>query len=366
MSASEIRTKADFTRIRYAQCWEDADMLLEGLDIKPGQNCLAIASAGDNALAMLTRDPASVVALDLNPAQIFCLELRVAAYRRLAHEELLRLMGSRPCRERERLYRECRSALSEEAAHFWDEHLALLRRTGAGGAGKFENYFRIFHKYILPLCHSRTTVRRLFTAKSEKERERFYEEHWCNLRWKTLARMFFSRPVLGRLGRDPAFFAYVKESFSEHIQGRIRHALCTLEPWQNPYLYWILNGCHGEALPMALRKEHFEHIKSNLPRLEWHLISSEEYAVRSDRKFDRFNLSNIFEYMSENDFHAALIGLLNMANPGARLFYWNMLAHRASPESLRLRLRPLDDEAAMLHAGDKAFFYSRIIIEEVL
>ena len=69
-------------RIRYAQVWEDADVLLEALDVQPGHVCVSIASAGDNALALLTQQPARVVvALDLSPAQLACLELRVAAYR---------------------------------------------------------------------------------------------------------------------------------------------------------------------------------------------------------------------------------------------------------------------------------------------
>jgi S-adenosylmethionine:diacylglycerol 3-amino-3-carboxypropyl transferase len=46
-------------KIRYAQCWEDADVLLEALDIQPGQSCLSIASAGDNTLAMLAKNPPS-------------------------------------------------------------------------------------------------------------------------------------------------------------------------------------------------------------------------------------------------------------------------------------------------------------------
>ena len=38
---------ADFRSIiRYAQCWEDADILMAGLDIQPGNVCLSIASAG--------------------------------------------------------------------------------------------------------------------------------------------------------------------------------------------------------------------------------------------------------------------------------------------------------------------------------
>jgi S-adenosylmethionine-diacylglycerol 3-amino-3-carboxypropyl transferase len=54
---SEVASKADFSGIRYAQCWEDADVLVEGLDVQPGDVCLSIASAGDNSLALLTCQP---------------------------------------------------------------------------------------------------------------------------------------------------------------------------------------------------------------------------------------------------------------------------------------------------------------------
>ena len=76
---SEVATRADFSGIRYAQCWEDADILLEALDIQPGQTCFSVASGGDNTLAMLSRGPGRVIAVDLSPAQLACLELRVAA-----------------------------------------------------------------------------------------------------------------------------------------------------------------------------------------------------------------------------------------------------------------------------------------------
>src|SRR6476646_10848895 len=91
-AGSEAAANAYFSEIRYAQCWEDADVLLEGLDVRPDDVCLSIASAGDNALALLTRGPARVVALDLSPAQLACLELRVSVYRELSHPELLELI----------------------------------------------------------------------------------------------------------------------------------------------------------------------------------------------------------------------------------------------------------------------------------
>src|SRR5215213_2929145 len=108
---SEIAAKADFTGVRYAQVWEDADVLVDALDIQPDDVVLSIASAGDNALALLGRGPARVVALDLSPAQLACLELRVAAYRELDHSELLELIGSVPSDRRLALYQRCRSRL---------------------------------------------------------------------------------------------------------------------------------------------------------------------------------------------------------------------------------------------------------------
>ena len=47
---SEAASRADFSTIRYGQVWEDADVLLAGLDVQPGDVCLLIVLAGDNAL----------------------------------------------------------------------------------------------------------------------------------------------------------------------------------------------------------------------------------------------------------------------------------------------------------------------------
>ena len=68
---SEAAVAADFTSLlRYAQCWEDADILLDALGVQPREICVSIASAGDNSLSLLTRSPARVIAVDLNPAQM--------------------------------------------------------------------------------------------------------------------------------------------------------------------------------------------------------------------------------------------------------------------------------------------------------
>ncbi len=44
--SSEAEANADFSVLRYAQCWEDADILLDALNIQPGQTCLRNRLAG--------------------------------------------------------------------------------------------------------------------------------------------------------------------------------------------------------------------------------------------------------------------------------------------------------------------------------
>jgi S-adenosylmethionine-diacylglycerol 3-amino-3-carboxypropyl transferase len=361
----EVAAKADFSAIRYAQCWEDADVLLAALDIQPGDVCLSIASAGDNTLALLTQQPQRVIALDLSAAQLACLELRVAAYRNLKHGELLELIGSVPSAQRETLYRRCRPLLSESARAFWDRQPREIVN-GIGGAGKFERYFALFRNRILPLVHSRARVERLLHGGTPEECEAFYEREWNTWAWRLLFRVFFSRFVMGRLGRDPSFFAYVEGSIGERLLQRTRHAVTALDPAANPYLQWILTGRHTTALPFALRPENFDAIRANLHRLEWRKQSLEDFlATCENESIDRFNLSDIFEYMSLDNTQRVLESVARRGRAGGRLAYWNTLVPRSRPEALADVLKPLSELADALHRQDKAFFYTRFVVEEI-
>jgi len=362
---SEAPIRARFSTIRYAQCWEDADVLVAALDPQPGHACVSIASAGDNTLALLSRDPASVLAVDINAAQLACLELRVAAYQALEHSELLELLGSRPSMKRTALYQRCRKLLSPNTRYFWDSRSDDIER-GFGSAGKFERYFEIFRTRILPLVHSQQQVARLLGGGEPARREAFYARQWDTWRWRLLFRLFFSKFVMGRLGRDPAFFHYVKGNVAERILARTKYALTALDPVANPYLQWVLTGTHTTALPFALRPENFELIRRNLPRLEWTQANLEQMlSSRSNERFDRFNLSDIFEYMSSSACARLLERIIDSSRPGARLAYWNMLVPRRRPESLSNRLHPREKVAKELFAGDKAWFYSAFVLEEV-
>ena len=351
--------------IKYAQCWEDADILTEALQVQPGQTCLSIASGGDNTLALVAQAPGRVIAVDQNPLQLYCLELRVAAYKTLCHAELLELVGSRLSMRRTELYRKCRPELAQEARQFWDAHAGGIE-AGIGSTGKFERYFRTFRRSILPWALGKNTVSLLLQGGTEAHRREVYRQRVDTWRFRSAFRFFFSTFVMAKLGRDSSAFRFVEGAVADPLLARTRHALTVLDPAENPYMQWILTGRHGSALPYALRPDHFESIRDNLGCLELRCQPLAEALEQMDSaEIDHFNLSDVFEYVPKFQCDALFEDILRAGRAGGRVAYWNMLVPRKRPEQLVDRLHSLSETAADLHARDKAFFYSAFQLESI-
>lgn len=369
MSDRPIAGRAAFHFVRYASCWEDADVLCQALaPVARGGRVLSVASAGDNTLALLTLDPAEVVAADLSAPQLAALSLRVAAFRALSHDQLLRFLGvadAAPA-ERRAWYVALRDDLPEAARRFWDADAPALEG-GVIHAGRFERYLRLFRRRVLPLVHSRRRIEALLESDTLEAQERFYREQWDSRRWRLVFRLFFSRFVMGRLGRDPAFFDHVHGSVGRRILERTRHALTAVPVRTNPYLTYIMTGNYSElALPRYLRPEHFATIRDRLDRLALREAPAEEAAAVASGPVDAFNLSDIFEYMSESEHDRVYAALVARSRPGARLAYWNMLAPRGVAPSAADRVRPRADLAGPLHQRDRAWFYQAFHLDEVI
>jgi S-adenosylmethionine-diacylglycerol 3-amino-3-carboxypropyl transferase len=367
-AAGSIEQRAAFDFIRYASVWEDADVLCEALaPVAQGGRLLSIASAGDNVLALLTLDPSEVVAVDLSEAQLACVSLRLAAFRRLEHPEVLEFLGvtggDAGARDRRiGSYRRIRELMPGRAAEFWDARTEVIAR-GVIHAGKFEGYFHLFRRWVLPLVHPPARVDELRQPRPADEQARFYRDRWDTWRWRALFRVFFSRAVMGRLGRDPEFFAQVDGPVAERILARTRQAFTAAGVANNPYLAYTMTGnFRPGALPRYLRPEHFGVIRSRLDRVTLERAPADAVPGR----FAGFNLSDIFEYMTPDEHRRCYGALLDRAAAGARLVYWNMLASRARPDREAARARALEALARSLHARDQAWFYQSLHVDEVI
>ncbi len=362
--ADQIDSRASFDIIRYANCWEDADILREALDPGPGDRVLSIASAGDNALELLSTG-AEVVAVDLSRPQLACVDLRAAAFLNLDYPEVLAFLGLRPSASRRSTYRGLRDDLSTPSIEYWDAHTDLVDE-GVIFGGKFENYFALFRRRVLPFIHSRKTIRKILEKRSAEERRQFYDTTWDTRRWRILFRIFFSRRVMGWLGRDPEFFRYVEGPVSREIYGRTEYALTELATHDNPYLTFILRGNFHDALPPYLQPEKYESIRDGLQRLTLCRGSIDDATRHWEADgFDAYNLSDLFEYLDEDTTREIYAALLDAARPGARLATWNMMVPRCGYDFFPERLNHLEELSTRLHRRDRAFFYGDFIVEEV-
>ncbi|MBQ7132386.1 MAG: DUF3419 family protein [Oscillospiraceae bacterium] len=319
-------SKADFSFIRYSNCWEDTEILLKALDIQKGEVGISVASAGDNTLAMLTKDPSMIYAFDVNKTQLYCCELKIACFKYLCYKETLTLLGV--CGgKRLMLYKRVRCALSEQARRFFDKNINLIEQ-GIIHAGKFEHYFDIFRNYMIPLFSTREEFLQFAHIDNLHNQYEFYKKHIDNRRFNAIFRIYFGYKIMGRLGRDSSFYDYVsdKEKSGSDIRKRFEFGIKNTVNAFNPYINYIVSGRYTPcSLPLYLRRENYDIIRKRIDRIK--LVNADMLSLCVG-KVDFANLSDIFEYMNEAEFAENTRKLTNLMNPNGRVAYWNMQNQR--------------------------------------
>lgn len=362
----EIQNRAKFDKIRYANCWEDPELLLEAFDIKPSSKCISIASAGDNSLSLLVKNPEVVYAVDLSIPQIACCELKKYGIKFLDYESFLKLLGFKACDNRLEIYKSIEENLSNQSRIYF-EHNPEIIENAIIHQGKFEHYFQLFANRIMPLVHNQKNLTELFLPKPLQAQKLFYDKTWNNWRFKALFKVFFNKFVMGKLGRDKEFFKYVDvKMISINIKERADRALRDVPTWNNPYVNYILLNNFEYALPHYAKEENFNIIKQNIDALEIKAGTINEIAKNSGIKFDCYNLSDIFEYMGKDLFKEVSMQLLSSADSGAKFCYWNMMVDRRISEILPNNFEYKKDLSETLYLKDRAFFYKNFIIDEVI
>ncbi|MCX6351946.1 MAG: DUF3419 family protein [Bacteroidetes bacterium] len=360
----QLTEKVDFSFIRYANCWEDADILVTGLAAEKGDKILSIASAGDNSFSLLLNHPELVAAVDVNEVQLYLTHLKKTAIEKLEYEEVLSFLGFTASANRLRVYQLLSNDLPMEVRSYFNTQTAEIE-SGIIHHGKFEKYFQKFSQSLLPFIHSQKTVQKLLEPKSAEAQKEFFKNKWNTWRWRLLFRIFFSKWLMGKLGRDPEFLKEVKINVGEFILGKAAEELSSTRVFNNFILQYNLNGNYGKMLPPYLRKENFSIIKSNINQVQI-VKGFAQDATAKFGKFNRMNLSNIFEYMNPAVFAEVGKSLADGLEKNGRVGYWNLMVprklHEALPESFSYN-QEISEE---LSAIDKGFFYNCFIVAEKL
>jgi S-adenosylmethionine-diacylglycerol 3-amino-3-carboxypropyl transferase len=331
---------------------------------KSGSRILSIGSAGDNSFSLLLNNPQLVVAVDINPIQLYLIELKKACFLKLDREETLAFLGFNESLDRLALLSKIETELSDEAATYWRANSELLK-LGIISQGKFEKYFISFSKKILPLIHSKKKTLELLRPKDKLKQELYYQNSWNTWRWRLLFKIFFSKYVMGRFGRDPEFLREVNLTVSDYIFNKAEKHLKSTQAKNNFMLRFNLTGNFGDLLPHYLEASNYAVIKANIHNL----IIRKGYAedvIKEFGTFDSMNLSNIFEYMPKEVFSQTARKLQLALNKGGRMAYWNLMVPRSVSEVFPEALVYKKELSEKLTNDDRGFFYNQFIVDEKL
>jgi len=366
---SIVKERPVFARVVYSQCWEDPDIAADGLHLGPSDDLVCLTSAGDNVMALSLRRPRSITAIDFSAAQNALFQLKLAALRTLPWAEYVAFLGARPSFQRVSTYRDrLRRELPDELRAYFDAQEPILAR-GVIHAGRFQKYLKMFRTGVLPLVHGRAVVEELMTIDDRDTRERYYREVWDNRRWRSLFTFFFSRAIMARLGRDPAFFRYVDQAkIGAAFLERARWALVETSPRDNHFLQYALLGRYPdlERGPQYLRESNFAALRETTANVKIVRSDLESYlATLKPGALSALYLSDLFEWVGPEHHEAMLRKIADVTRPGGRLVYWNLLVPRQRPDALADRIDTHETEARALHARDLAFVYSSFHVESI-
>jgi S-adenosylmethionine-diacylglycerol 3-amino-3-carboxypropyl transferase len=351
--------------LRYSSVWEDYRLLERGLVINGGSYLLVIASAGCNVLNLLVNAPRRIVALDFNPAQTALLELKLAAIRCLSHGEFVELLGVRPSTHRLSSYARIRSSMSQAAQRWWDGNLPTIE-AGIEGSGRLDRYIAEFREHRLVRVHDRAIVNQLLAIDDDDARRRFARHVFFTAAFENVFRGYFTRESLGR-GRDTAQLRYVDDvDVGEWFWRRLQWVATELPTRGNFYLERFLRGGLADADngPPYLHSSNYERLRALVSRVEVVTDSLEAYLGSAPRaSHSAAALSDVFEYMSQDDANTMFDRVSDVVCPGGRVAFWNLLVQR-EPRTSRLRTMPTLSRE--LSRCDRSWFYRAFHVGEVL
>lgn len=354
--------------INYSQCWEDSEVLTKALRINNSDVVISVTSGGDNTLALLLCGPQKITAIDLNPAQNHLLELKLAAARRLNYDDYLSFLGVIDCTNRRGLFLKVKPYLTHKARSWWLKHQTFIDK-GVINSGRFEKFLNLFRKYILPLVHSHKTITQFITTSSLEEQQEFYKSRWNTKRWRIYIRLAAGRSTLKNFARQKGMFKYAKmKNISDEYIKRLESNLKNISILDNYFLHYCLMGRFNRSLPpylqqknyIVLRRNKFSGLSIITNNIFTHLKS-----VPSNF-YTKFNLSDVFEALSEQESATLWAELIRTAKNGAIVVYWDNLLPRPVPVRFYNVVKVQEPLQRKLSQEDRVFFYGSLHIYKIL
>jgi S-adenosylmethionine-diacylglycerol 3-amino-3-carboxypropyl transferase len=341
-------------QLAFAQVREDPRIDLEVLSlVRQPADVVMIASGGETAVCMGRQQLKSLTLVDMNPAQLALTKLKWHLAKTQSPANSMRLLGhaEMDCTEREV---ELRAHLESLGL----PHYALgphrdVAALGPDHAGRYEVLFAELRQTLTP---HQASLDQMLASRDPQQASALIASGTVlgDALDEALSRVIALKNLVSLFGREAT--QNPRQAFHLHFAQRIRHAVATMPAEDNPFLWQMLAGKFPEgtlydwldAPLVASLEPNFQH-----GRMKGVLDSMPE------RSADFVHLSNILDWLSEEDATSCLRSAARVLRSGGRVLV-RQLNSTLPIESLSSGL--LWDEALgrALHLRDRSFFYTQL------
>jgi S-adenosylmethionine:diacylglycerol 3-amino-3-carboxypropyl transferase len=242
-------------------------------------------------------------------------------------------------------------------------------REGVLQSGEAEKFFRFYSRLLEWMLGIRLIDEFQSVLKGEDQKE-VYRRSFKPGRVRLLNRLLINRLTLAliRGGRSVRYQRGL--SAGEVLKNRFETLFFNQDVRNNWFLTQFFDGSFHEpdAFPPVYQPEGFRKIRDRLNRIEVITGTVEEMAHTHPLiRVNGWNLSNILEWMKDDDIRRTLDAILPVSAPDARLITRTTLSPLRRLETiLPGRFLYLDQESVTASARERNFFYRELAVYRVL
>ena len=361
----------------YNQIWEDPDVDLEALLLKPHHRLITIASGGCNVLNYLAADPAKIVAVDLNTNHIALTRLKLSALENLpSYEEFFRFFGQANDKANRVAYDNFLSRrLDATTRRYWEKHIPLHGRRINMFArnlyryGLLGRFIGILH--VVAKLHGKK-LDGILSARTPAEQRSAFERTIAPLFDVKSVRLLSKSPVsLYALGIPPAQYDELVAGTNGNaiavLRERVERLACDF-PIQENYFAWQAFGRgydveHREAVPAYLRRGTYDLIRTRTDKVEVHHASLTDFLRdQPAHSMHRYVLLDAQDWMNPAQLASLWSEIDRTADTrDARVIFRTAGADSPLPRKLPAELLApwiyLEEESRAFHTRDRSSIY---------
>ncbi|MCY3885086.1 MAG: DUF3419 family protein [Gammaproteobacteria bacterium] len=338
--------------VRFAQVREDP---LLDLDVvrrgRPNGKILIIASGGCTVCALNTVSKVDeMVVVDPNPSQISLARLKLFIQRNVSAIERAALLGH------SLMGPDLRLAKLTELAEYCEVELETLGSSvlvAANGLDFIGRYEMVFGEVARRLATDHDDIARLLQQSCLKNRTKSLKAmRDFVLRLQEILDSIMSLFNLVELFGEEAT-RNRKQSFSQHFFQRILWAITQLPTDTNHFLWQVLlNRSPPHVSVPWLSMD----IPDRRPTVTFHEKSIQAYLEECSQRFDYIHLSNVLDWLSDEQARNLLQDVWNRLNSGGFTLIRQLNSNLNIPE-LNSQFEWMTQEAAIMLKRDRSFFY---------